>query len=205
MRAPALGLAVHAALVGVTFGGVAMAAAAIGLGSRDVPVSFYSYAVPAAAVAVVALALRAWWRRRWPFDAEAATSRELWRLVACALAGGGCGAYAGLLSDWFYDVALNLIWFTLLPLAVVACAGDGIKRALLRLALVHVGAEIGAQMGYGNVFGVSWTVTRNHLPYLSASVGGVLACELVIRNMRKRGALTRKPRQAIETAPRRAR
>lgn len=205
MRAPALGIAVHLTLAAVTLAGVTMAAVAIGVGSRNVPVAFYSYAVPAAAVALTALVMRAWWRRRWPFDADAEPRREVWRLLAAAIAGGGSGAYAGLLTDWVYDAALNIIWFTLLPLAVVACCGDGMRRSLLRLVAVHVGAEIGAQMGYGTVFGISWVVTRNHLPYVPASISGVLLCELVVRSLRKRGALTRKPREVNESAPRRAR
>jgi hypothetical protein len=204
VRAPALGIAVHATVAGVTLAGVAMAGVAIGLMNRNVPVPFYSYAVPAAAVATVLLVVRAWRRRRWPFDGEPHAPPLFVRLLAAAFAGGGCGAYVGLLSDWVYDVSMDLVWFTLLPICVAACGGRGLVRGLACLVALHLGAELGAQMGYGHPFGLSWTVTRNHLPYLPASFGGLLAWELLLRRVRERF----EPRAVAtdqEAAPRRAR
>lgn len=206
MRAPALGIAVHVTVAAVTLSGVAMAAVSLALlRRRNVPVPFYSFAVPLAAVAIVGLVVHAWRRRRWPFDGAPRSHREITRLIFAAWAGAGAGAYVGQLSDFFYDLSMDLVWFTLLPIAVAACGGRGFLRGIVCVAALHVGAEVGAQMGYGNPFGASWTVTRNHLPYIPASLGGLLAWELVLRRTRGRWQRPPAERTDAQALPRRAR
>ena len=60
-------------------------------------------------------------------------------------------------------------------------------------------------MAYGSLFGVSWTVTRNHLPYIPAGFGGALLCELLRRRAAGRFAFRLPGTAPLDAPPRRAR